>query len=174
MDVTLWGKSKTCIFNFEEQRIKPILSQPISKQKKKPVDTRKEKNLNLINPKEIEKEVIRRAQVIVLVAREVAKESHETILPKVAPIITKFADVFPNDLSSIAVDAERSTCNWSSSESHSTQLAVLSYEPDETCRITKVSWRVIEQRVHTREFEPLRGPRTVNAEERWNMAYMCG
>ena len=33
-----------------------------------------------------------------MVAREVAKESHETILPKVAPIITKFADVFPNDL----------------------------------------------------------------------------
>ena len=38
------------------------------------------------------------AQIIVLVAREVAKESHEMILPEVAPIITKFADVFPNDL----------------------------------------------------------------------------
>ena len=40
------------------------------------------------------------AQVIILVAREVAKESHETILPEVTvtPIITKFADVFPNDL----------------------------------------------------------------------------
>ena len=37
------------------------------------------------------------AQVIVLVAREVAKESYETILPEVAPIITDFADVFLND-----------------------------------------------------------------------------
>ena len=33
-----------------------------------------------------------------MVAREVAKEFHETILPELAPIITKFADVFPNDL----------------------------------------------------------------------------
>ena len=72
--------------------------QPRSKQEKKPVDTRKEKNLNLISSKEIEQEVISGAQVIVLVAREVAKESHETILSKVAPIITEFADVFPNDL----------------------------------------------------------------------------
>jgi len=55
-------------------------------------------NLNLISPKEIEKEVISRAQVIVLVAREVTKESHETIIPEVAPIIMDFADVFPNDL----------------------------------------------------------------------------
>ena len=37
------------------------------------------------------------AQIIVLVAREVAKESHETILPAVAPIITDFADMFPKD-----------------------------------------------------------------------------
>jgi len=43
--------------------------------------------------------VISGAQVIILVAREVAKESHEIILPEVAPIITRFADVFPNDLS---------------------------------------------------------------------------
>jgi len=38
------------------------------------------------------------AQVIVLVAREVAKESHEMILPEVAPIITDFADMFSKDL----------------------------------------------------------------------------
>ena len=33
-----------------------------------------------------------------MVAREVTKESDETILPAVAPIITDFADVFPKDL----------------------------------------------------------------------------
>jgi len=38
------------------------------------VDTKKE-NLNLISPKEIEKEVISEAQIIILVAREVVKES---------------------------------------------------------------------------------------------------
>jgi len=56
MDVILWGKSNTCTFNYGGQRIKLIPSQPRSKQEeKKPVDTRKEKNLNLISPKEIEK-----------------------------------------------------------------------------------------------------------------------
>ena len=61
------------------------------------MDTRKEKKLNLISPKEIENEVINEAQIIILFAREVAKESHEMILPEVAPIITDFADVFSKD-----------------------------------------------------------------------------
>ena len=43
------------------------------------MDTRKEKNLNLISPKKIEQEVISGAQIIVSFAREVAKESYETI-----------------------------------------------------------------------------------------------
>ena len=55
MDVTLWEKSNICTFNYEGQRIKLIPSQRRSKQEKKPVDTRKEKNFNLISPKEIEK-----------------------------------------------------------------------------------------------------------------------
>ena len=37
-------------------------------------------------------------QIIISVAREVAKESHEMILPAVAPIITDFVDMFPKDL----------------------------------------------------------------------------
>jgi len=69
MDVTLWGKSNICTFNYEGQRIKLISSQPKSKQEeKKSVDTRKEKNLDLIDLKEIEKEVSSGAQIIVLVA----------------------------------------------------------------------------------------------------------
>ena len=75
MDVTLWEKCNTCTFNHEGQQIKLIPSQPKSKQKeKRSVDTKKE-NLNLISPKEIEKEVISEAQIIILVAREVVKES---------------------------------------------------------------------------------------------------
>ena len=62
------------------------------------MEIRKEKDLNLISPKEIEREAINGKQILVLVAREVAKESHETILPAVAPIITDFVDVFPKDL----------------------------------------------------------------------------
>ena len=37
-------------------------------------------------------------QIIIMVAREVAKESQEPIPPAVTPIITNFADVFPKDL----------------------------------------------------------------------------
>ena len=147
--------------------------QPRSKQEKMPVDTRKEKNLNLINPKEIEKEVINGAQVIVLIAREVVKESHETILPEVAPIITKFAKVFPNDLPDQLPPMRNIQHVIDLVPAHSTQLAALSYEPDGTCRITKASWRVIDQRIHTREFEPMRDFHTVNTERRWNMAYVC-
>ena len=74
MDVTLWGKYNICTFNYEGQRIKLISSQPKSKQEeKRSLDTRKEKKLNLISPKEIEKEVISGTQIIVLVAREVTK-----------------------------------------------------------------------------------------------------
>ena len=99
MDVTLWRKSNICTFNHEGQLIKLILSQPKSKQsEKKSVETKKEKNLNLISPKEIKKEVINGTQIIVLVARNVAKVSHETILPAMAPIITDFADMFLKDL----------------------------------------------------------------------------
>ena len=77
MDVTLWGKSNICTFNYEGQRIKLISSQPKSKkEEKRSVDIRKEKNFNLISPKEIEKEVINGVQIIVLVAWEVAKESY--------------------------------------------------------------------------------------------------
>ena len=75
------------------------------------MDTRKKKNLNLISPKEIEKEVISGAQIIVLVAREVAKESHEIFLPAVAPVITNFAGLSQRPPGSIATDAEHSTCN---------------------------------------------------------------
>jgi len=68
MNVTLWVKSNTCTFNHEGQRIKLIPSQPKSKQSEKSAGTRKEKNFNLISPKEIEKEVINETQIIVLVA----------------------------------------------------------------------------------------------------------
>jgi len=99
MDVTLWRKSNICTFNHEGQLIKLIPSQPKSKQsEKKSVETKKEKNLNLISPKEIKREAINGKQILVLVAREVAKESNKMILPAVAPIITDFTDVFPKDL----------------------------------------------------------------------------
>ena len=42
--------------------------------------------------------MINGAQIIILVAREVAKESLETILPEVALITINFADVFSKDL----------------------------------------------------------------------------
>ena len=58
----------------------------------------KRKITSLISPKKIEKEVINDTQIIIVVAREVAKESQETIPPALTSIITKFVDVFPKDL----------------------------------------------------------------------------
>ena len=68
MDITLWGKSNTCTFNHEGQQIKLISNQPKSQQgEKKSLETRKKKKFNLINPNEIEKEVINGTHIIVLV-----------------------------------------------------------------------------------------------------------
>ena len=83
MDVTLWGKSNTCIFNYEGQWVKLIPSQPKSKHgEKRSNETHKEKKLILrtYSWKEIEKEVINGTQIIVLVAREVAKEFQRRFL----------------------------------------------------------------------------------------------
>jgi len=89
IDVTLWEKSNTYTFNYKGQWIKLIPSQPKFKQsEKKSIETWKEKNLSLINPKEITKEVINGTQIIILIAREVAKESHKTIPPAIIPFIT--------------------------------------------------------------------------------------
>ena len=99
MDVILWGKSNTCTFNHEGQRIKLISkSTKIQTRREKSAETRKEKSLSLISSKEIEKKVINGTQIIILVAREVAKESQEMIPRAVTLIITNFADVFPKDL----------------------------------------------------------------------------
>ena len=59
------------------------------------MDIRKEKNRNLINPKEIRKKVINGTQIIVLVAREVAKEFHEMIFPAMALISHILLMCFP-------------------------------------------------------------------------------
>ena len=140
MDIILYGKSNIYTFNHEGQRIKQISSQPKSKKdKKKSVDTRKEKNLNLISPKEIEKEVISETRIIILVVREVAKESHETILPAMASIITNFADVFPKDLPDQLLPMRNIQHAIDLVLGDTAQLAALSDEPDGTCQITKTS-----------------------------------
>ena len=96
---------------------KLIPSQSKFKQGEKSTETWKEKNLSLISPKEIEKE-INGTQIIILVAWEVAKESQEMIPPVATPIITKFTDVFPKDLLD-QLPLMYTTCYWFGIESHS-------------------------------------------------------
>ena len=59
LDDTLRGKSNTCIFIHEGQKIKLISSQPKTRRAgKKPVAPHGEKGLNLISPKESKRDVV--------------------------------------------------------------------------------------------------------------------
>jgi len=59
LDVTLWGKSNTCIFTHKGQRIKLISSQSKTERvEKKFVAPQGKKGLNLISPKESKREVM--------------------------------------------------------------------------------------------------------------------
>jgi len=99
LDVTLWGRSNTCTFTHERRRIKLLPNHPKTWQvEKKSVTPKKEKGLNLINLKEIKKEVADRSPLVILVAREDTKDFLEPILPAVSLVITEFSDVFPKDL----------------------------------------------------------------------------
>ena len=98
----------------------------------------KRKITSLISPKKIEKEVINDTQIIIVVAREVAKESQETIPPALTSIITKFVDVFPKDLPD-QLPLMRDIQHAIDLVSRATlpNLATLSDEPDDHAELQK-------------------------------------
>ncbi|XP_020258176.1 uncharacterized protein LOC109834550 [Asparagus officinalis] len=98
-DVTIYGRSNTCHFEHEGKKIKLLPSAPKTKQpEQKPIAVKKNKGVSLITTKEIRQEFEKGAPVMILTAREVTKESSNPLPPEVTPVITEFADVFPEDL----------------------------------------------------------------------------
>jgi len=56
------------------------------------------KALTLINPKFIDKEIVKGSIIIALIVREINDDSPEQISPAAIPLLKEFADVFPEEL----------------------------------------------------------------------------
>jgi len=166
MDVTLWGKSNIYTSTIMGNRSSwfQVNQNPNSK----------EKNHSLIIPKKIQMEIINGTQIIIQVAWEVTK--------RISRDDSSCGDsyhhqvcwcVSQESLGSIVTNVKYPARYWFGTGFHPDQLATLSDKPNGKYWITKVSWQVIEKRVHTRELEPLHGPRTIYAKERWHMMNVC-
>ena len=98
LDVTIYGRSNSCSFLFENKRIKlnPLQPRPASKQKKQnPTNNR---GLNIISPKEFEREVNGQSILFAVVAHETSTGSQDTPPEEVTSILQEFHEVFPVDL----------------------------------------------------------------------------
>ncbi|GFZ18557.1 hypothetical protein Acr_27g0002960 [Actinidia rufa] len=98
MDVTIYGRSNSCSFLFENKRIKlnPLQPKPSSKQKKE--NPTNGKDLNIISPKEFEREINDQSILFVVVVHDASTESQDTPPEEVTSILQEFHEVFPVDL----------------------------------------------------------------------------
>ena len=98
-DVIIYGRSNMYQFEHEGKKIKLVPCQPkIELDEQKPVATKTTKCICLINAKAFSQEVEKRASFMILITKEVIEEPSTLIPPKVSPLITEFAIVFPEDL----------------------------------------------------------------------------
>ncbi|GFZ15653.1 hypothetical protein Acr_25g0000620 [Actinidia rufa] len=90
MDVTIYGRSNSCSFLFENKRIKlnPLQPKPASKQKKE--NPTNGKGLNIISPKEFEREINDQSILFAVVAHETSTESQDTPPEEVTSILQEF------------------------------------------------------------------------------------
>ncbi|XP_030929438.1 uncharacterized protein LOC115955455 [Quercus lobata] len=98
LDVTLHGRSNSCLFMFEGKKIvlNPLKPKPIDTSKKKKAP--KAKGLNIISPKAFERVAVQESIVFVLVARELYGETREKQPEEVKTVLQEFKDVFLEEL----------------------------------------------------------------------------
>ncbi|GFZ18574.1 hypothetical protein Acr_27g0003130 [Actinidia rufa] len=90
LDVTIYGRSNSCSFLFENKRIKlnPLQPRLASKQKKEnPTNNR---GLNITSPKEFEREINDQSILFAVVAHETSIESQDTPLEEITSILQEF------------------------------------------------------------------------------------
>ncbi|GFZ19760.1 hypothetical protein Acr_28g0004650 [Actinidia rufa] len=90
MDVTIYGRSNSCSFLFENKRIKlnPLQPKPASKQKKE--NPTNGKDLNIISPKEFEREINDQSILFAVVVHDASTESQDTPPEEVTSILQEF------------------------------------------------------------------------------------
>ena len=98
LDVTLYGRSNSCSFMHNGQRIKlnPVKTKFVSasKAREKP----KKQSMNLISPKELERVVNQDSIIFALVVKETTLDNFEEHRKEVRSVLQEFQDVFPQEL----------------------------------------------------------------------------
>jgi len=88
-----------CLFEHKDKKVKLLPSKPKNNVAEKKHVAVKQTKISLISAEEIDHEMTKGNPIIFLTAREVSKESVTSIPSEVIPVIEKFIDVFPEDLS---------------------------------------------------------------------------
>ena len=99
LDVTLYGRSNSCTFIYNGQKIKinPIEPKPKAPFKKNKVPE-KQKSLHIVDAKIMECDVQKKSIVFALVATDSSMEQPRDIPPEVEPILIEFTQVFSEEL----------------------------------------------------------------------------
>jgi len=84
-DVHIYGRSNMCLFEHEGKKAKLLPSQPRNNVTEKKLVAAKQTTISLVNAKDINREMTKRKPIIILIVREVPKESVTLIPCEVTP-----------------------------------------------------------------------------------------
>ena len=98
MDVTLFGHSNSCSFEFNGKRIKLNPVPPKSMGANKNKDMTKPRSVNIIRPKAFARTANQESIMFAIVAKEVTLDTNEEPKEEVRSVLQEFQDVFPDDL----------------------------------------------------------------------------
>ena len=98
-DVTIFGRSNSCAFNFNGKRIVIHPKEPKDNVRRGTSSLKEKKTgLNLIGAKEIEQDIQEGAPIWVVAAKEVKDHTPIEHPPEVVQLLEEYKDVFPEDL----------------------------------------------------------------------------
>jgi hypothetical protein len=96
LNVIIFGRSNSCSFTFQDKKKIQFIGLPLRSndysQKKNKV---KEGGLNIISPREFDKEICEESVVFAIVAKEIVEDFLEEPPEKVREVLKEFLDVFP-------------------------------------------------------------------------------
>ena len=98
-DFTIHGRMNTCQFEHEGKKIKLLPREPNAEPSEpKPTTVKNTNTISLITAKAFSQDVEKGASFVILATKKITKEFNTVIPPEVTPVISEFADVFPEDL----------------------------------------------------------------------------
>jgi len=98
LDVTIFGQSNSCSFTFQGKKIQLIGLPPRSNDNSQKKNKVKDEGLNIISPREFDKEICEESVVFAVVAKETVEDFLEEPPEEVREVLREFLDVFPFEL----------------------------------------------------------------------------